>query len=614
MLIGGCPAPQIPQQQPTDTTQDGTDSGDQTPSGGDQNGDGGLDRPVTIPDTEGDGEGDGGTEGSGGSGSGGQGGGGTSGDSSAFLRMSEPSQDETYRGSGTVEVKFFLTFAASTTITKAELIASVPDADGNPSGSPVFVEEQAGLASGENNTVVLELSKLSSLLTNSFGKFVFGMRIEFSDGKKIELFSPGVITVDDVKPTAEWISPNDDHLKNRQGDWTVEVRTSDAASSHTLTIRLDPDLDNSNGNEVLFASQTYPAGTAIRQVTVPLSTLPAGRYYYYVSVADSLEDDPGTEPFYAPSAVAAVNPVLMLTDRLVGEYNLNRLDPARPEYDNDGAVSRGTILQGFNFNDLAGSSMVAVPDMNSDGASELLVGARYGKPNLAQFSGQGWGEAYMIYGDTAQRLRDINSLNSVGTTVSGVTFRGIRVPLNTSWSEGLADITVVDDMDGDDLPELVFSFPRVESVSLKNEVIGIQHPDLMRDIQDLGTLEYDAFNYSSGSWVAGKAQFTRGGIVIVSSHNEVLTDSTQITRKFDRVLDLHEIGQVFTWMKRPGVERFIRDAELIDADCTNCIPDVYDTNGECTSGCEACGGIEDNPDETAYLEMELYWDVWLGGA
>jgi hypothetical protein len=408
-------------------------------------------------------------------------------------------------------------------------------------------------------------------------------------------------------------------LVSRSTQLNVRLSTTDNRPV-TVKVLLDPDLTPGNGGDWTLIPETeLSAGTnVLLEKNVNVQIFPAGSYYYYVTVSDGIDPAFG---FYAETQGSYRR--LGLTDRLVGDFDLNQLTNS----------NQGAILQGFNFNDLAGSSMASVPDLNGDGNSELIVGARFGKPNLNFFEGRGWGEAYLIYGDGNTRLKGQQTVNSVGASIPGLTFRGIRVPLcESNYTEGLSDITVIDDMDGDDLPELVFSFPRVESLNLgAPATVGLnafQHPELLVDeaTASAGTLEYDAIDYMGSSWTPNQAQFTRGGIVIVSSHNDVLTDREQVTRKFDRVLDLHEIGQLFTWMNRPSPWPYILDISLDPNDpfgCFDCIP--QDPNGcecvdtdpnvpECEVGCGSCFGSEEQPEETEYYKWIVTWDVWLGGS
>lgn len=607
-LAGGCPAPQTPQQPSNEQTDDTTqDSSLTTPESGAPG------RAVTIPtDT---GEGGGTTEGgdqSASDGTGGTGGTGSTQVGNSFLRMTEPSSSSVARLTASVAVAFYLNFPTDVTVSKSDLVvARDTNADGVADGDPVHTEPIVAQRAANEFAFTLQKLKTQNLLDKDYGQFVLGAKVDLSDGKSQISYAPGTITVDGDAPTVAWVSPTSDNIVNRTGTWTVRIDAEDTSSKFTVVILLDPDTTPGNGNEVEFAREDYDASTGIRTINVPMAGLPVGDFHYYVSATDGLAGD-GTPPFYVLNPLTAKRARLVITDRLNGAFLLNTLA-------SKAAGSRGAIFQGFNFNDLAGSSIVSVPDLNGDGASELLIGARYGKPNLAAFSGQGWGEAYLIYGNTEQRLSGVRPLNAIGASVSGLTFRGIRTPLNTSWSEGLSDITVVNDMDGDNLPELVFSFPRVESLALRESDPAMQHPELTSDIADLGTLEYSAF-YSDGigqprTWHANEAQFTRGGVVIVSSHNAMLTNPTLNSRKSDRVLDLHEVGQVFSWMKRPSTMPYIYDIVTAPSGCADCEANIYEgTPPDCTSGCADCGGVPDNEAETEYQSYAVYWDLWLGGA
>jgi hypothetical protein len=329
---------------------------------------------------------------------------------------------------------------------------------------------------------------------------------------------------------------------------------------------------------------------------------------------------------------------LAITNRLIGDFDLDQLEEEPPV----ASQSKGAIMEGFNFNDLAGSSIESVPDLDGDGASELIIGARFAKPTLDAFQGAGWGAAYLIYGGGAMRLTGTEALNSVGsidqTGIDGVTFRGIRIPQNTNYTEGLADITVIDDMDGDELPEIVFSFPRAESISLQVTDPSIQHPDLIWDEDGMGILEYNAFHnagdpaaFDTPVWNMNEAQFTRGGIVIVSSHNEMLKDNDTWTRHGDRLLDLHEVGQMFDFMVRPSIAPYVREVYIGDPavgsmpptawftdpnspGCFDCEVNIYDPNtGECLEGCSDECDPNHPEEETPYEYVVRVIDVWLGG-
>jgi hypothetical protein len=605
LSVGGCPTAQTP-TTPSTTNDDTQSAQPTTPTTDD-----GLDRPIEPPTLNGDTT----TSDSGDTGSTDTGGGGGEQPGFVLISINQPSDSMAVAvpprvaHGATVTLQFNLTDVTGA-VSKGELLLARDDnSNGQPDGPPVYKQEIA-ISEGSNtwlfdtNTVVEK-----NLLTNGFGRFVLGARATTVSANVTEAYSTATITIDAIAPTVSWLGAGptqaeldlEDHLVNRDTTWAVALETSDN-SPHTWRVLVDMDLTPANGNEFELVPETdAPADTGTRTPANPLTLAiyPAGTYYYYVIVSDGV--DPA-ETFYAESDIPGQRPRLAITNRLIGEFDLDQLEEeAFPV-----SQSKGTIMEGYNFNDLTGSSMVSVPDLDGDGDSELVIGARFGKPNLqsGEFEGRGWGEAYLIYGDGAYRLTGVKSVNSIGATIPGLRFRGIRTRQNNNHTEGLSDITVIDDMDGDDLPELVFSFPRAESLSLRAPA-PYQHPDLIRDVADTGTLEYDAIDYSiydpsdpdtyDLAWMDGTAQFTRGGIVIVSSHNEMLKDPTQLTRKFDRVLDLHEIGQMFSWMKRPSTMPFIVGDGIIFAGAGQ-----IDCTGE--------GDLQD------YTSWFVIWDLWLGGA
>jgi hypothetical protein len=625
MLVGGCPQPQQP--TPASTQEPNT------PTTGQQTGQSGLperpipgpviepNQPVTPPS--------GGETGGGGTGGGGA--------ASFSVRWDAPLTAIAVRPGTPVNVEFKLSDTQGVVSSAELLVARDDNQDGKPDGDPVA--SSALTVSAGTNTNSYDTNQANALLSNKFGRFLLGVRLHSTLGEEQITYAPGRVTIDGEAPTATWLLPTTEALVNPTA-WHIKLRTTDN-SDHTVRVVLDNDTNPSNGYAgILVPDTTVGPGTADLDVSPALS-IGSGTYYYYVIVSDGI--DPPTA-FYVQNPAPGGDPHLrlMVTNRLIGTFDLNRLDPANPQYQATGK-SEGAIFQGFNFNDLAGSSMAGVPDLDGDGKYELLVGARFGKPNLNGFQGQGWGEAYMIYGGS-ERLHGMHYLNATGSSVPGVIFRGIRSKLNTDWSEGLSDITVIPDMDGDDLPELVFSFPRVESVTL-GETSSYQHPLLMPDLAFMGEFEMRAVNNMTGAWIPQLAQFTRGGIVLVSSHNDMLRDRVVRTRRDDRVLDLQEVGQLFLGMERPGVAPFRRS--IVDVTpqpgspdyppCTDCVANVWDATTQCpntdpptlcdpnnpenpdcpckcTAGCDTCGDIQDNPKETAYTAKLVKWDVWLGYA
>jgi hypothetical protein len=599
LMLGGCPVAQTP-RTPADnansnsssSNNDTTDTGDTRPI-----------PPVVIDDnttttTSGNGNANG-------SGNNGNNNGGTSG--TVFVAVSAPSNSVRSRPGAIVNVAYEVV-NSSGALEKTELIvARDNDNNAQADGDPVLARDITTV-SGINN-LAFDTTDLVPLLVNGFGRFVIGVRATtVSDELKLA-YALGSLTLDSAAPTGSWISPTDDALVDRNQNFTVQVRTGDNAA-HTVRILLDPDQAPESGNEFEFLpATTLPAGDAVRSFTANLNVFPPNTYRFFVIVSDGIA--PATS-FYAPNVNTGGHVLISTTNRIIGTFDLNSLVNS----------NNGGILQGFNFNDLAGSTITRVPDLNGDGRDEMLIASRYGKPSLIQNNGVGFGEAYLIYG-SSQRIGGLpRGLNSVGDSIPGLIFAGIRTPRSagiappnqsTRWTKGMADVTVVQDMDGDDLPELVFSFPRAESINLGEETPSIQHPELFPDLSGMGNLEYNAFFGLPPTWHPNQAQFTRGGVVIVSSHNEMLRDPTFLSRKADRVFDLHETGQLFSGMARPSLVPYIRQSLRrsslpaprgapfeICADCDFQPPDGWDpgdlgdpldpdddTPGEC--GNDGCG-------------------------
>jgi len=550
----------------------------------------------------------------------------------AYLGFSQPLTPITVMPPASVKVLFNLALDFRTSVTLAELVLTRDDnGDGAPDGAAVYTTPITVAAGSNtiafNSQVVVD----QGLLVNGFARFVFGVHIVTSTSTETTAYAPGTVAIDSVSPTSNWISPTTDILVNKASKVTIQLATSDN-SPHTVRILLDPDPPSANkpesGNEVEIVKKTEPAGSATRTYNVGLSSVPSGTYYYYAMVYPENAVSPGG--FYAKPAGAPAYPRLATTNRMVGNFDLNRLDPNRAEYDNglNAGASKGAILQGFNFNDLAGSSIVGVPDIDDDGDGELLIASRYGKPRIINDQGLGFGEAYLLYGNRGNnnpqnrgaRLRDVQSLNAVGRPeLPGVAFPGIRFKMNETWSQGLAAVAIVPDMDGDRLPELVFSFPRVESLTLGDPpfVAGVpfQHPDLKPDLPGMGSLEYTGVQ-AGGGWEAGKTQFVRGGIVIVSSHNAMLKQSSALGWRGQRVLDLHEVGQLFDAMSPPTLARLLASLSSFKK-CADCIPQTPpgcvcgDPQKPCTEGCGSCGGIPQNEQETEYSEDTRLWDTYF---
>ncbi|MFO0840223.1 MAG: integrin alpha [Phycisphaerae bacterium] len=587
LAIGGCPVAQVPRQ----TNDNANDNSSTTTT--DQQNTTTLPRPITPPPTDNTGSGtdSSGQSGSGSSGAGGSGSNNTS--SGANATVTSPITNTVLRVGDNYTMNFRVRDQQGALTGVEFVLARDDNADVKPDGSPIFAENVSFLVG--DNGITFSTSKVASLIQNGASTFLPGVRYRQVNGTTSVAYAPSTLRIDNQIPTAQWLTPQADALVGRDNAWQISIQTNDT-SSRTVRILLDPDQNPLSGNEfelIPTSTITTPGTLTSTFSNISLQVVPANTYYYYAIVSDGVQPPVG---LYARSTAGA-DIRLAVTSRIIGDFDLSQLTNS----------DRGAIMQGFNFNDLAGSAMEPVPDLDGDGVPETLFSSRFGKPYIMSpaqaATGIGFGESYLIYGDRTRRLKGSSPLNAVGNTITGLTFPGIRSPVSTSWTEGMSDVAVIPDMDGDGKPELVFGFPRVESVSLSNSTAGIQHPDLFPDVGAMGAMEYDAYSPFTG-WRPNEAQFTRGGIVIVSSSAPILGNKTRLNRKGDRLIDLHEVGQLFSAMGYPGFVPYVKRASAIPGDaCEDCTqPQPGQTEQD------DCGQPGDGK-EHLYDDELIEWDV-----
>ncbi|MFH0983422.1 MAG: integrin alpha [Planctomycetota bacterium] len=181
---------------------------------------------------------------------------------------------------------------------------------------------------------------------------------------------------------------------------------------------------------------------------------------------------------------------------------------------------RGAIFEGHQFEDNAGSSFAGGEDFNDDNIDDFLIGAQYGKPEFINPTGIGDGEVYLIRGKSA-RYRGSYNLNEVSSpTIPGAVITGIPPVVTASPPEtwGIASMFIASDADGDGVGELLVGLPYV-----------------LEDRDE----PPDAF----GEMFTRPTMFENGGVVVVSSQNNVVNGSYDTTG--GRLL-LEWVGQDFT--------------------------------------------------------------------
>lgn len=472
-----------------------------------------------------------------------------------------------------------------------------------------------------------------------FGRFLLVVRAEDSAGNISTAMRP--ITIDLFPATLTMLDPVGSISVDRVGSLLVRLQVTNTSETDVRVVLdlngapLQRDTNPNDQSEVemtLVDRQPDPVipFTDVFTFSVELPTVRAGRYNIYTRIVDRVGAAViETTGFYNPQGANSPSQwwKINIRDRLIGDLALSTFDTPPPP----GTPSAGAVLRGFNINDIAGSAMTRVPDVDGDGDDEFMITSRFGKAYLLflQRAGSqetyGFGESYLIYGNN-NRLQGVQTLNAVGQgNIPGLIFPGIRVALNgggsagnSPWvgTEGISDATFIPDMDGDGLPELVFGFPRAESMSLSVADSRVASPSLFPDLPGMGSLEFNAWDARNGVWNTNIAQFVRGGVVIASSHNTMMTNPNVRSRRNNRSLDLHEVGQMFSAMSRPGVAPYIVGAVPLPpppVPCVNCDqPEEFDENGNCTRGCGDCGGNQNNPDETEYTDnWTVLWDVNL---
>lgn len=323
-------------------------------------------------------------------------------------------------------------------------------------------------------------------------------------------------------------------------NWTTNVPES-AGTVEAFARTVD-------ANGIAFGAEieVLPAGSSLSVTTATFSSDTSGRYELTVRITF---DDETLEPLEesAPGLVRVTSlPAILWLGELVEEDR---------SFD-------GAIFEGVNFEDNAGSAFAPAGDLNGDGPGEFVIAARYGKSLFTNPSSIGWGEAYVIYGGSAGgRLTGSHNLNSIGTTLTGVTLVGIRTPQGNSETDGLTVVTALPDLDNDGNSELMFGFPDVDSRG--HNVSFLQ--DGVRDPAIMCTLEKEE-------------QFLNGGVVIVSSKNSILENPLSGSPSI--FLDM--VGQDFDITDvrpEPGEEEEWAEDFIHFDDTNGCVGDCVDPQG-----------------------------------
>ncbi len=447
------------------------------------------------------------------------------------------------------------------------------DPDATPgSGNEILI--QAGIPEdpdgGANDSVVVD----TELLGIPVGTYRIVALIQDAAGNSvtevpdftIQILPEGISPGNDP-PKIKFLQPTE-NLGVVQGDQVcVQWTGSDADTpTATVTLSLDYDLDPTNDdpndpNTILILGTGLPlSGTTVDPNTVDPNTVdpntvdpnaadPNCSFLIDVDTTRSIEVTPpgippreGGLPYFIRADVDdGVNPPVIAY--AIGWITVQAWAEGVVDLGDAGLGLAGAIFQGFHgkvdpldanqVGGLAGSWATTIGDLDGDGYDDFIVAARYSNPRGRGFIGQ----AYMLYGRST-RFSSVNSLNSVGLNMRGCQFHGAK-----NWSDhpifgnggqggngGLASVTFIDDLDGDDKPEMIFGFPDVYTDE-EMDYDPLDKDDLLY-IDDFRLPFSD--NHPHDDW--GYDWFSM--VVMVSSNQEF-----DVNRLEGNAIDLQMVGQ-----------------------------------------------------------------------
>lgn len=263
-------------------------------------------------------------------------------------------------------------------------------------------------------------------------------------------------------------------------NWTA----NDPSHNAMLYLYYDPDVNPVNGNESLIA--VVNPGTGEIGSNDYGWTIPDGLNGTY-NILGRLHN--GVDPDVYDYAAGAVQ--LGSTGQADAVRDLQRA----------GQDFATAIFDGYIPNGHLGKVMTGGRDFNGDYYDDFILVAPDGispMSEYAQFGVFSGGEAYLIYSrGVSGRWPQGQSVSVGGITsyaLNGVKFVG---PSYTSSTAGITDVMFIDDVDGDNLPEIVFGMADINTV--------------FQDQQDYDPLDGTGIHAGTppapAGWTAGKYYF-----------------------------------------------------------------------------------------------------------
>lgn len=370
------------------------------------------------------------------------------------------------------------------------------DPDSNPANGneiPIAV----GLREDDQNTTYVIDTGSYGLNPGSYGivaRVTDGVNPEqlVAATGRLNLLAPGMGT-GNVSPTIVVTSPVTTLSVSDGSQVTItycgnDVDDGEGGIIPDVLVMLDNDNDPLNDLFAQYDHRTPEAATAIAEMCagdLPLDvggavllecgkddncTDPAnGTDLDVVIDATRIPQPPGNEPYRVRVSMwDHTNPPVH--GYAQGTLSIAALASGAVDLGDVGRSITGSRFIGFDTGGRAGFTGTSLGDFDGDGADDLVIVARWGRP----FERGNVGSAYLVYGTPGQRFGSDIFLNSYGLEYRGCMFAsghagrdyqfayyytGVDAPPIT---EGITAVTSIEDLTGDGRPEILFGVPYAE--------------------------------------------------------------------------------------------------------------------------------------------------------
>ncbi len=253
------------------------------------------------------------------------------------------------------------------------------------------------------------------------------------------------------------VQPSDIAPPDEDDDGGDETPPFDPDSDATLYIVLDMDTDPNNDDP---ANPDPDSIITLRTDPIQAGEFQERTYDIEVDLQDIPPRDDG-EPYYIRASIDdATNP--RVHQYAVGTISVTQLAAGTVDLFDVGRTISGATFYGFSPGANLGSTISHVGDFDADGVDDFVMVAQYGNPrNYGRI-----GEAYLLYGHDQTRFGGSLAVNTVSEAVDGVIFeappvRSTAVTDSDPRTDGISDVSFIQDLTGDGRPELLFGLRHV---------------------------------------------------------------------------------------------------------------------------------------------------------